>query len=76
MIEHNVNHNLDAFVMCFLDQFLEGRHVAKMLIELRKVFSPIAVISVLFIATTLIKINIIYDWRNPKRVNTEFLQVI
>ncbi|MOA03147.1 hypothetical protein D3C78_1226340 [compost metagenome] len=47
-----------------------------MLFELCKVLGPIAMISVLFEAITFIKINIIYNWRNPKRVNTKFLQII
>src|SRR5690606_19883834 len=72
MVKHNVYHQLNATIMRFVDELLEGIQISKMLIELREILCPVAMVAILILprlTMTYIPVHIVNDWRNPYRIN-------
>ncbi|MNI70451.1 hypothetical protein D3C73_1262650 [compost metagenome] len=71
MVQHDVHHDFDALVMGLLNQFLEGRHIAKMLIQLGEILGPVSMVGILLIAeiNAFVEIDVIDNRRNPQCID-------
>ncbi|MNJ40494.1 hypothetical protein D3C77_353910 [compost metagenome] len=64
--------------MSLVNKLLEIVNIAEMLIHHLEIFSPVAMVAKLrpVLAMTNIKIDIVYNRRNPNRVNPQLIQII